>query len=51
MDLKFDMKLALDFARSAEGQTSPNPLIGAVCVKNGKITETGVHLKAGTSHV
>lgn len=50
MDPKFYMKLALDLARSAEGQTSPNPLVGAVCVKDGQIIGTGAHLKAGTPH-
>ncbi len=44
------MRLALDLAKSAEGQTSPNPLVGAVCVKNGQIIGTGVHLKAGMPH-
>ncbi|MFJ7934700.1 bifunctional diaminohydroxyphosphoribosylaminopyrimidine deaminase/5-amino-6-(5-phosphoribosylamino)uracil reductase RibD [Sporosarcina sp. NPDC096371] len=44
------MRLALNLARSAEGQTSPNPLVGAVCVKNGQIIGTGAHLKAGTPH-
>lgn len=44
------MQLALDLARSAEGQTSPNPLVGAVCVKEGRILGTGAHLKAGTPH-
>ena len=50
MDPKFYMKIALDLARSAEGQTSPNPLVGAVCVKDGQIIGTGAHLKAGTPH-
>ncbi len=44
------MKLALQLAQSAEGQTSPNPLVGAVCVKDGQILGTGAHLKAGTAH-
>ncbi len=44
------MKLALTLAQSAEGQTSPNPLVGAVCVKNGQVIGTGAHLKAGTPH-
>jgi len=50
MDPKFYMKLALELARSAEGQTSPNPLVGAVCVKDNEIIGTGAHLKAGTPH-
>ena len=44
------MKLALELARSAEGQTSPNPLVGAICVKEGRIIGTGAHLNAGTPH-
>lgn len=50
MDHNFYMKIALDLARTAEGQTSPNPLVGAVCVKDGQILGTGAHLKAGTPH-
>lgn len=44
------MKIALDLARCAEGQTSPNPLVGVVCVKKGRILGTGAHLKVGTPH-
>lgn len=44
------MRLALQLAESATGQTSPNPLVGAVCVKNGQVIGTGAHLKAGTPH-
>lgn len=44
------MKLALDLAASADGQTSPNPLVGAVLVKNHQIVGMGAHLKAGTPH-
>ena len=48
--LQYYMRFALNLARSAEGQTSPNPLVGAVCVKDGQIIGTGAHLKAGTPH-
>lgn len=44
------MKLALQLARSAQGQTSPNPVVGAVVVKDGRIVGTGAHLKAGGPH-
>lgn len=44
------MKLALSMARAAVGQTSPNPTVGAVVVKNGEILGMGAHLKAGTPH-
>lgn len=50
MDPKFYMEIALNLARTAQGQTSPNPLVGAVCVKDGQIVGTGAHLKAGTPH-
>ncbi|MBA4543088.1 MULTISPECIES: bifunctional diaminohydroxyphosphoribosylaminopyrimidine deaminase/5-amino-6-(5-phosphoribosylamino)uracil reductase RibD [Thermoactinomyces] len=44
------MKLAVNLARSAEGQTSPNPMVGAVAVKNGRMVGVGTHLRAGTPH-
>ncbi|HEX5564211.1 MAG TPA: bifunctional diaminohydroxyphosphoribosylaminopyrimidine deaminase/5-amino-6-(5-phosphoribosylamino)uracil reductase RibD [Sporosarcina sp.] len=50
MDHADYMKLAIDLAKLAEGQTSPNPLVGAVCVKDGQIVGTGSHMRAGTPH-
>ena len=44
------MELALTLAESAKGQTSPNPMVGAVVVKHGRIIGTGAHLKAGEAH-
>lgn len=44
------MREALRIARNAEGRTSPNPLVGAVIVKDGKIIAEGWHRKAGTPH-
>lgn len=44
------MKLALSLAAATKGQTSPNPQVGAVVVKNGEILGMGAHLKAGTPH-
>lgn len=44
------MRLALDLAKNAEGRTSPNPMVGAVIVKNGRIIGCGWHKKAGTPH-
>lgn len=44
------MKQALKLAKKAVGRTSPNPLVGAVVVKNGKIVGRGYHKKAGTPH-
>lgn len=44
------MQRALDLARQAKGRTSPNPLVGAVIVKDGKVIGEGYHKKAGTAH-
>ncbi|HUI45979.1 MAG TPA: bifunctional diaminohydroxyphosphoribosylaminopyrimidine deaminase/5-amino-6-(5-phosphoribosylamino)uracil reductase RibD [Nitrospirota bacterium] len=44
------MRLALRLAEKARGRTSPNPMVGAVVVKNGKILATGYHKKAGEHH-
>lgn len=44
------MREALRIAKNAEGRTSPNPLVGAVIVREGKIIAEGWHRKAGTPH-
>lgn len=44
------MRLALELAERARGRTSPNPLVGAVIVKDGQIVGRGYHQKAGTPH-
>jgi len=44
------MQLALDLAVKAKGRTSPNPMVGAVIVKDGEIVGKGYHQKAGTPH-
>ena len=44
------MSQALRLAKRAEGNTSPNPLVGAVVVKNGEIIGKGYHKKAGMPH-
>lgn len=44
------MKEALRIARNAEGRTSPNPMVGAVIVREGRIIAEGWHREAGTSH-
>lgn len=48
-DIKF-MKKALSLAKKGQGHTSPNPMVGAVLVKNGKIIGKGYHKKAGLPH-
>ncbi len=44
------MRAALALARHAEGRTSPNPLVGAVIVRDGHIVAAGWHRRAGTEH-
>ncbi|HEY4553951.1 MAG TPA: bifunctional diaminohydroxyphosphoribosylaminopyrimidine deaminase/5-amino-6-(5-phosphoribosylamino)uracil reductase RibD [Bacillaceae bacterium] len=44
------MDLALKLAASVLGQTSPNPAVGCVVVKEGEIVGMGAHLKAGEGH-
>jgi diaminohydroxyphosphoribosylaminopyrimidine deaminase/5-amino-6-(5-phosphoribosylamino)uracil reductase len=48
-DFKF-MKRAISLAAKARGFTSPNPMVGAVLVKNGKVIAEAFHNKAGTPH-
>ncbi len=47
---KYYMKKALKLAARGEGYTSPNPLVGAVVVKNDEIVGQGYHKKAGKPH-
>ena len=44
------MRLACRLARKGEGKTKPNPMVGAVLVKNGRIIGTGHHKKSGSPH-
>jgi len=44
------MQQALLIAAYAAGRTSPNPLVGAVIVKDGRVVGQGWHRKAGTEH-
>jgi len=48
-DLGF-MRLALRLALQARGKTSPNPIVGAVIVKGGRIVATGYHRRSGADH-
>jgi diaminohydroxyphosphoribosylaminopyrimidine deaminase/5-amino-6-(5-phosphoribosylamino)uracil reductase len=41
---------AIELAARAQGRTSPNPLVGAVIVKNGKTIGEGYHEGAGQPH-
>lgn len=44
------MSIAISLAKRAWGQTSPNPMVGAIIVKNGRIMGKGYHRKAGEGH-
>lgn len=44
------MGYALQLAAQARGNTSPNPMVGAVIVKDGEIVGKGLHFQAGTPH-
>lgn len=46
----FFLKETLRLAKRAMGNTFPNPLVGAVIVKNRRIIARGYHKKAGLSH-
>ena len=50
MNDHFYMKRALNLAAKAKGVTSPNPMVGAVLVKRGKIISEDYHRKPGTPH-
>ena len=49
LDKKY-MHMALRLAEKARGRTSPNPMVGAVVVKNGYVVGRGYHRKAGEPH-
>jgi diaminohydroxyphosphoribosylaminopyrimidine deaminase/5-amino-6-(5-phosphoribosylamino)uracil reductase len=49
LDEKY-MRMALRLAEKANGRTSPNPMVGAVVVKNGHAVGRGYHRKAGEPH-
>lgn len=44
------MRLALELAASAKGQTSPNPMVGCVIVQGDEIVGQGFHPRAGEAH-
>ncbi|HET9396533.1 MAG TPA: bifunctional diaminohydroxyphosphoribosylaminopyrimidine deaminase/5-amino-6-(5-phosphoribosylamino)uracil reductase RibD [Nitrospiraceae bacterium] len=44
------MTLALRLAAKGRGTTSPNPMVGAVVVRHGRIVGQGFHLRPGTPH-
>ena len=44
------MRLALDLARRGCGWTSPNPMVGAVIVRDGRVIGQGWHTRYGALH-
>lgn len=44
------MQTALDLAQKGRGWTSPNPMVGAVIVKNGRVIARGYHARCGELH-
>ena len=44
------MKMALELAEQGRGWTSPNPMVGAVVVKDGTVVGKGFHKAAGSTH-
>ncbi|MBI5521422.1 MAG: bifunctional diaminohydroxyphosphoribosylaminopyrimidine deaminase/5-amino-6-(5-phosphoribosylamino)uracil reductase RibD [Desulfarculus sp.] len=44
------MRRALAWARKGLGRSSPNPAVGAVVVRGGRIVGRGFHAQAGTPH-
>ncbi len=48
-DARF-MEMALDLAEKGRGFTSPNPMVGAVVVRDGKVVGRGYHRQRGGPH-
>jgi len=44
------MRWAIALAMEGAGQTSPNPIVGAVVVKDGRVVGEGYHARAGAPH-
>src|SRR5438128_4243503 len=44
------MRRALQFAEAGRGYVEPNPLVGAVIVRDGKVVGEGCHQKYGQAH-
>lgn len=44
------MRRAIDLARRGYGQTAPNPMVGAVIVRDGEVVGEGYHARYGEAH-
>lgn len=47
---QYHMQRAMQLAAGGLGRTSPNPVVGAVIVKDNKVVGEGLHLRAGEPH-
>lgn len=47
---QYHMQRAMQLAAGGLGRTSPNPVVGAVIVNDGKVVGEGLHLRAGEPH-
>ena len=50
MNDEYYMRRALELAKLGMGHTSPNPMVGAVIVKDGRIIGEGYHERCGSLH-
>jgi len=50
MEDEFYIKMAMKLAKKGWGRASPNPMVGAVVVKNGEIVGKGYHKRYGEPH-
>lgn len=44
------MRMAMELAKQGSGRVNPNPLVGAVIVKNGQVIGKGYHTRYGSLH-
>jgi diaminohydroxyphosphoribosylaminopyrimidine deaminase/5-amino-6-(5-phosphoribosylamino)uracil reductase len=49
-DDEYWMRRVLRLAEKGRGRTSPNPMVGAVLVKDGRVAGEGYHARAGETH-
>ena len=49
-DDNYYMRMAIRLARKGIGKTNPNPMVGTIIVKDGKIIGRGYHKKCGDYH-
>jgi diaminohydroxyphosphoribosylaminopyrimidine deaminase/5-amino-6-(5-phosphoribosylamino)uracil reductase len=50
MDHEHFMRMALNLAIKGQGYTTPNPMVGAVIVKDGQVVGRGYHRAVGQAH-